>query len=131
MNFIAGEARAGNGTDAVGDIVLPSGGNNFVFTPASGEIKIHDGKKLTLGIRPEYISISASGATPAKTYAALPSGMETIVKIHLGELILTSVIFGAIDYKVNTEINIDFTGENCILFDENGVNLGLGKVRII
>ncbi len=127
MNFIQASARGGTAPE----IILPSAGGEFAFTPVSGAISVRDGQKLTLGIRPEYIQISPSGSTPAKTYAALPSGMETIVKIHLGELILTSVVFGAIDYKINTEIRIDFTGENCILFDENGVNLGLGKVRVL
>jgi ABC-type sugar transport system ATPase subunit len=86
---------------------------------------------VTIGIRPEYIRLGEEGSVKAKIYAALPSGMETIVKIRFGEFILTSVVFGAIDYKTDTEINMDFAGDNCIIFDkESGRNLGLGKLRI-
>ena len=128
MNFIETQGRKGS----AGEILICPGGRDMSFTPLSGEIAVRDNQPLTLGIRPEYIQISESGAIQAKTYAALPSGMETIVKIRLGELILTSVVFGAIDFKPDTDLNIDFTGDNCILFDrESGVNLGLGRITVL
>lgn len=115
MNFIETKGRKGNN----GEIRLPVSGRELVFSPASAEIPIRDEQPLTLGIRPEFIRIG-EGAVEAKTYAALPSGMETIVKIRLGELILTAVVFGAIDYKPETDIRIDFAGDNCILFAGTG-----------
>ena len=128
MNFVDAKGRKGSS----GEILLPAADREFVFTPVSGDIAIRDNQELTIGIRPEYIQISDNGSVSAKTYAALPSGMETIVKIRLGDLILTSVVFGAIDYKADTGIKIDFTGDNCILFDkESGNNLGLGKVKVL
>ena len=128
MNFIESKGRKGNN----GEIKLQVSGQNMAFTPLSGEIAVQNDQAFILGIRPEFIRIDNGASIPAKTYAALPSGMETIVKIRLGELILTSVVFGAIDYKPETDIRIDFTGDNCILFDqESGVNLGLGRVSIL
>ena len=128
MNFINAPGIRGNS----GEIRLGAGGQELAFTPVSGEISVRDNQGLSLGIRPEYISIGEGGSSAAKIYAALPSGMETIVKIQLGELILTSVVFGAIDFKPNTDIRFDFTGDNCILFDrESGVNLGLGRVTVL
>jgi multiple sugar transport system ATP-binding protein len=125
MNFIeAGAAHAGDGV-----INLKVGGTEFEFI-SRGEIDLHDGTEVTLGIRPEYIRLGEEGKGKAKIYAALPSGMETIVKIRFGDIILTSVVFGAIDYKTDTEINIDFVGDNCILFGKDGRNLGLGKLRV-
>jgi multiple sugar transport system ATP-binding protein len=127
MNFIEAPGRRGN----AGEILLRAGGLELAFTPASGEIAVGDGQLLTLGVRPEFIRIGADGPAPAKTYAALPSGMETMVKIRLGDLVLTSVVFGAIDYKPDTDVRIDFTGENCVLFDRaSGANLGLGKLTV-
>ena len=128
MNFIEANARPGN----AGEIKLSAGGLNLAFTPVSGTIPVKDDQSLTLGIRPEYINIGEEGTIPAKTYAALPSGMETIVKIKLGDLILTSVVFGAIDYKPDTDININFLGDSCVLFDrESGINLGLGRITVL
>jgi multiple sugar transport system ATP-binding protein len=125
MNFIETRGRKGS----PGKILISAGGRDMVFTPKSGEIAIRDDQPLTLGIRPEYVRISDNGSVPARIYAALPSGMETIVKIHIGELIITSVVFGAIDYKVDTDIKIDFSGDNCILFDkDSGANMGLGSI---
>jgi multiple sugar transport system ATP-binding protein len=127
MNFIEAQgANAGNG-----EIALKAQGTELVFIPQPGEINLKDGTDVTVGIRPEYIRLGHEAGAKALIYAALPSGMETIVKVRFGELILTSVIFGAIDYKADTEINIDFPGDNCILFDrKSGANLGLGKLRV-
>jgi len=113
-------------------IRLGFGGLDLAFTPVSGEITIREDQNLTLGIRPEYINIVEGGSIAAKTYATLPSGMETIVKIKLGELILTSVVFGAIDFRPDTDIKFDFAGNNCILFDrESGNSLGLGRAAVL
>jgi len=125
MNLFEIIGRKGNS----GEILLQAGGPAMVFTSVSGEIAIKDDQALTLGIRPEFIRIGENGSMKAVIYAALPSGMETIVKLKMGELILTAVVFGAIDFKPDTETTIDFTGDNCNLFDrESGVNLGLGRI---
>lgn len=84
-----------------------------------------------LGIRPEYISIVKRGGIPVKVYSSLPGGMETTVKVTLGENILTLVVFGIIDYKVDETINIDIVGENIILFDKNSSNrIAMGTIKI-
>jgi multiple sugar transport system ATP-binding protein len=127
MNFIEAEAVHTGG----GEIDLKLKGAGLEFIPLGEGIDLKDRAAVTVGIRPEYIRLGEEGSSKAKIYAALPSGMETIVKIRFGELILTSVVFGAIDYKTDTEINIDFAGDNCILFDkESGRNLGIGKIRV-
>ena len=128
MNFIDARGRK----ESSGGIRFSISGRDMVFTPVSGDIAIQGDQDLTLGIRPEFIHITEGGSIPAKTYAALPSGMETIVKLHIGDQILTSVVFGAIDYKVDTDIRIDFAGDNCILFDKkSGINLGFGRITVI
>jgi multiple sugar transport system ATP-binding protein len=127
MNFIEGTAQA-----SPEGITVKSQGLNLLFTPTAGKIDLADGAKVTLGIRPEFIRIDDSSKVKAKIYAALPSGMETIVKISLGELVLTLVVFGAVDYPVDAEIGISFSGENCILFaGENKDNRGLGKLTVL
>jgi len=128
MNLIEVSGRPANN----GDILFRLGDNEMAFTPAEGKISIKENQNLTFGIRPEYIRIAESGSIDAVIYTALPSGMETIVRFKMKDLILTAVLFGAIDFKPDTGIKIDFTGDNCVLFDrESGINLGLGRVAVL
>ena len=86
---------------------------------------------VVIGIRPEFIRICEDGLK-AKVYSTLPAGMETTVKVDIGEDILTSVIFGIIDYKVNEEVSIDFVGNSIILFNkESTKRLVDGKLEIV
>jgi multiple sugar transport system ATP-binding protein len=125
MNFIEGIAH-----NVAGGLAVKASGMDLLFSPAgSGALNLQDYIPVTLGIRPEYIRIEEGSGIKAKIYAALPSGMETIVKIQLGEMMLTLVVFGAIDYPVDSDVAVNFAGENCVLFDKgSGLNLGLGKL---
>ena len=76
---------------------------------------------VVLGIRPEFVEISDKGLA-AKVYSTLPAGMETTVKVNVGQDILTSVVFGIIDYKVYEDIHINFKGNSIILFDKASTN---------
>lgn len=76
--------------------------------------------EAVLGIRPEFVEIVSDDqeGIDASVYSSLPSGMETTVKIKLGETILTSVVFGIIDYPMDTPIRINFKGDRIVLFDK-------------
>ena len=76
-----------------------------------------------IGIRPEFIKLSDDGKVSGEIYNALPSGMETIVKIRVGEFLLTSVIFGGVDYKVGSKCKLDFFGKEILLFDRKSGKL--------
>ena len=86
---------------------------------------------VILGIRPEFIRIVDKGI-PAKVYSSLPGGMETTVKVNINNTIFTLVVFGIIDYKVDEIVNIDFIGENIVLFDKQTTNkIAIGKLSLI
>lgn len=72
---------------------------------------------FVVGIRPEFIRISDDGALDAEIYSALPSGMETTVKLRVGEYILTGVVFGGVDYKIGAKAKLSFAGREILLFD--------------
>ena len=58
--------------------------------------------------------------------------METTVKINLDGDILSSVVFGSIDYKVDEEIKFDIVGKGIILFDkETKKQICLGSVKVV
>ena len=76
-----------------------------------------DGNEIIVGCRPEFVKISETGMS-GKVYSSLPAGMETTVKIEYNNTILTSVVFGIIDYPVNTDVHFEFHGDAIILFDK-------------
>lgn len=89
-------------------------------------------KDLVLGIRPEYLPICDNGIIHATAYSTLPSGMETTVKVQYKEQLLTSVVFGSIDYAVDQKVDVNIIGENLVLFEkETGNKIALGSVEII
>ena len=58
--------------------------------------------------------------------------METTVKVNINNTIFTLVVFGIIDYKVDEIVNIDFIGENIVLFDKQTTNkIAIGKLSLI
>lgn len=85
-----------------------------------------------IGIRPEYFAISENGnGLPGEVYSAMPSGMETTIRINVDGYILTSVIFGSMDYKMNEKIEIDTRGNNILLFDKvSGDLIASGTLKL-
>ena len=56
--------------------------------------------------------------------------METTVKLDMNGTVLTSVVFGTIDYEVDKEIMIEFVSDGIIIFDEDSkVNIAQGTLQ--
>lgn len=84
-----------------------------------------------LGIRPEFIGIGEEGKLESEIYSALPSGMETTVKLRKGEYLLTGVVFGGVDYKIGAKATLSFKGREILLFDRHsGELLASGALKI-
>jgi multiple sugar transport system ATP-binding protein len=114
------------------DIRLASEDRFFKFTPLSGQPVLEQGQNLTLGLRPEHVSLSPDGPIKSRVYSTLPSGMETIVIVRMGETLLTSVAFGGLDYEVDSEIGVSLNHDNYILFDKtSGSNIATGSLKIV
>ena len=80
-------------------------------------------EKVTLGIRPEFITIADGEGVSASVYSTLPSGMETTVKLRLGNEIITSVVFGSIDFPVDTKVSLAFKGSDMLLYSSETTKL--------
>ena len=84
-----------------------------------------------IGVRPEFLPLTDSGKLKGKVYNTLPAGMETTVKISCGGTMLTGVVFGSIDYAVDTPVSLDISGSHIVLFDaESKKTCGIGKVEL-
>ena len=86
---------------------------------------------FVIGVRPECVSICENGALEGEIFSAMPTGMETTVKVRVGEFLFTGVVFGGITYKIGQKVRVSFTGENILLFSrENGKLITCGTLKI-
>ncbi len=110
---------------------------NYHINTISGQLDSKEERVITdddyvVAIRPEFIRVEDDGQIESEVYAALPSGMETIVKLRIDEFILTSVIFGGVDYKVNSKAKLDFVGRGILLFDrKSGKLIAQGSLQVL
>ena len=95
------------------------------------EEQTDDGRRsIVVGIRPEFVRVE-QGELTGKIYTTLPAGMETTVKLDIDGIVVTSVVFGSVDYPVNSEIKFEIVGNGVILFDANSrKKLGMGSLRL-
>ncbi len=107
---------------------------------------------VVLGVRPEFVDITEGGVkadfklteggvkanvslgnkgVAATVHATLPAGMETTVKLKYDGGILTSVVFGGVDYEIDQEVVFNFRGNGILLFDkETGKRIGIGTAKL-
>ena len=70
-----------------------------------------------IGVRPEYIQICQNGNFEAEVYGAMPTGMESTLKLKLGNLLLTGVVFGSTAFKIGQKVRFNISGDGILLFD--------------
>ncbi len=101
------------------------------FTPNDPKQTIN-ASEVILGIRPEFFTIKDGGKIKATAYSTLPSGMETTVKVKLADELVSSVVFGAIDYRVDQPIECDIIGDQICIFDkETTKRVSIGKLEVL
>ena len=87
---------------------------------------------FVIGIRPEFISIHDGGKIKGEIYGAMPTGMESTVKIRVGEFLLTGVVFGNTLFQIGSYVNMDFISDSIILFQrKSGKIIGTGKLEVV
>lgn len=84
-----------------------------------------------IGIRPEFIRISDDGPIDGEIFSAMPTGMETTVRIKVLNYLLTGVVFGGVLYKIGQKIKLSFAGDGTVLFSRvNGRLVCCGRVDV-
>ena len=84
---------------------------------------------LVLGIRPEFIDITDAGALDGEIYGAMPTGMESTIKVRIDDFLLTGVVFGSTLFTIGSKIKVDISGGNIMLFDRrSGKCIALGSL---
>ena len=72
---------------------------------------------LVLGIRPEFLDIVDGGALEGEIYGAMPTGMESTIKVRVNDFLLTGVIFGSSLFTIGDKVTLSVTGSSIMLFD--------------
>ena len=71
---------------------------------------------FVIGVRPEFIRLEDNGLD-GEIYGAMPTGMESTLKIRTGDFLLTSVVFGDTLYAIGSKVHVAFSGNSIMLFD--------------
>lgn len=72
---------------------------------------------FVLGIRPEFLDIADEGGLTGEIYGAMPTGMESTIKVRVGEFLLTGVVFGSSLFTIGSQVPVHVTGDQIMLFD--------------
>ena len=92
------------------------------------EAALTDGD-FVLGVRPEFLRLSDSGAIEGEIYSAMPTGMESTIKVRVGEFLLTGVIFGSSLFTIGAKVPLSVSGDNIMLFDrQSGRCIAFGSL---
>ena len=84
---------------------------------------------LVLGIRPEFLDIADSSALEGEIYGAMPTGMESTIKVRVGDFLLTGVIFGSSLFTIGAKVPLSISGDNIMLFDrKSGCCIAFGSL---
>ena len=82
---------------------------------------------LVLGIRPEFLNITSEAPLKGEIYGAMPTGMESTIKVYVNGFLLTGVVFGSSLFTIGEQHSISFTGHHIMLFDrQSGDCIALG-----
>ena len=99
------------------------------FEDYDDEVTLTD-DDYVIGIRPEFVEIMPEGKLEGEIYSSMPTGMETTVRIAVNNYLLTGVMFGGVVYKLGDKVNVEFKGNNAILFDrKSGKIIALGLLK--
>ena len=87
---------------------------------------------LVLGIRPEFLNITSEAPLKGEIYGAMPTGMESTIKVYVNGFLLTGVVFGSRLFTIGAQHSISFTGHHIMLFDrQSGDCIALGSLETL
>ena len=76
--------------------------------------------------------ISADGGLDGEIYGAMPTGMESTIKVRVGGYLLTGVVFGSTLFRIGAKVRVRIGGDNVMLFDRrSGRRVALGSLEFV
>ena len=124
INFIKGSAKA----DAAGmtvDSVM--GQQSFDRADMTPEAPKSGAVEVTLGLRPEQVTISKvqddKHRVEARVYSGMPAGSETLVTVRVGKELVTVKELGSTHYGSDEKVFLGFDPKKINVFDTASENL--------
>ena len=94
------------------------------------EVPRIDGQSFVIGVRPECIDIVKDGSISGEIFGAMPTGMESTIKINVDDFLLTGVIFGNSRFQIGSKVNFAINTDRIMLFDAiSGKLITLGSLN--
>jgi len=112
MNLIQGTVRR-DGVSSDGAFGVEANGHRLPVSSGSGA---EDGQTVIYGIRPEHLDLADDGF-PATVSVVEPTGSETIVFLHFGEIDIVAVLRDWHDVKPGQTVYLRPRADRAHLFD--------------
>ncbi len=80
-------------------------------------------RDFIVGIRPEFVQIDDNGPIETSIYGAMPTGMESTLKLKVDKYLLTGVVFGSAAFRIGATQRISIGGNNILLYDRSSGDL--------
>ena len=126
MNFIPAEITRKDGKT----LELSLFGKKARFT--ARDLPKECGSDVILGVRPEFLPIRENGPIEGRIYSTLPTGMETTVQVTCEGTMMTGVVFGSVDFPIDSMVRLDLNGDSLILFDAGtGRSVAFGSAEFL
>ena len=87
---------------------------------------------FVIGIRPEFIELDeGEGGIEGELYGVMPTGMESTIKIAVGNFLLTGVVFGSKLFQIGARHKITTSGDGILLLDrKSGKCIASGSLEL-
>ena len=83
------------------------------------------------GCPPEALQLHDGAGLDGVIYGAMPTGMESTIKLRIGDFLLTGVVFGNTAYKIGQKVKFEVGGEDILLFDrKSGKLITAGRLQV-
>ena len=88
-------------------------------------------RDFVLGVRPECLVVDENGKLEGEIYGAMPTGMESTIKVRIGDYLLTGVIFGDLAIRIGSKVRLNINSDRIMLFDrKSGKIIATGCLEI-
>ena len=95
------------------------------------EAPVITNEDFVIGVRPEALQLHDGAGLDGVIYGAMPTGMESTIKLRIGDFLLTGVVFGNTTYKIGQEVKFEIGGEDILLFDrKSGKLITAGRLQV-
>lgn len=88
-------------------------------------------RDFVLGVRPECLVVDEKGKLEGEIYGAMPTGMESTIKVRIGDYLLTGVFFGDLAIRIGSKVRLNINSDRIMLFDrKSGKIIATGSLEI-